>query len=121
MHQIQIQAFSHFWSRTKEFKTAKLVLIGGARNHDDFQRIADLRNLAKDLSIFDQVHFSVNAPYHVLLDYLSRATIGMNTMINEHFGIGIVEYMAAGIVSLAHNSGGPKSDIIQDEVTGRTR
>ena len=32
-------------------------------------------------------------------------------MWNEHFGIGIVEMMAAGLVVIAHNSGGPKSDI----------
>jgi alpha-1,2-mannosyltransferase len=33
-------------------------------------------------------------------------------MWNEHFGIGIVEMMAAGLVVIAHNSGGPKSDIV---------
>lgn len=35
-------------------------------------------------------------------------------MWNEHFGIGIVEMMAAGLIVVAHNSGGPKSDIITD-------
>lgn len=33
-------------------------------------------------------------------------------MWNEHFGIGIVEMMAAGLIVVAHDSGGPKSDII---------
>lgn len=33
-------------------------------------------------------------------------------MWNEHFGIGIVEMMAAGLIVVAHNSGGPKSDIV---------
>ena len=33
-------------------------------------------------------------------------------MWNEHFGIGIVEMMAAGLLVIAHNSGGPKTDII---------
>jgi len=33
-------------------------------------------------------------------------------MWNEHFGIGVVEMMAAGCLVVAHNSGGPKSDII---------
>jgi hypothetical protein len=32
----------------------------------------------------------------------------------EHFGIGVVEGMAAGLVPVAHNSGGPKSDIVID-------
>ena len=38
--------------------------------------------------------------------------MGLHTMWNEHFGIGVVEMMAAGLVTVAHNSGGPKTDII---------
>lgn len=33
-------------------------------------------------------------------------------MWNEHFGIGIVEMMAAGLIVVAHRSGGPQSDIV---------
>jgi len=33
-------------------------------------------------------------------------------MWNEHFGIANVESMAAGLIVVAHNSGGPKSDIV---------
>jgi len=33
-------------------------------------------------------------------------------MWNEHFGIGVVELMAAGVIAVAHNSGGPKADIV---------
>jgi alpha-1,2-mannosyltransferase len=33
-------------------------------------------------------------------------------MWNEHFGIGVVEMMAAGLLVVAHDSGGPKTDII---------
>lgn len=32
----------------------------------------------------------------------------------EHFGISIVEMMAAGLIVLAHKSAGPKMDIIRD-------
>jgi len=39
-------------------------------------------------------------------------------MWNEHFGIGIVEMMAAGAIVLAHKSGGPKMDIIDEGQTG---
>jgi alpha-1,2-mannosyltransferase len=42
-------------------------------------------------------------------------------MWNEHFGISIVEMMNAGLLTIAHNSGGPKSDTIvpyQGQVTG---
>eukprot|EP01027_Heterolobosea_sp_BB2_P008481 GEZU01012584.1.p2 GENE.GEZU01012584.1~~GEZU01012584.1.p2 ORF type:complete len:101 (-),score=27.46 GEZU01012584.1:161-463(-) len=33
-------------------------------------------------------------------------------MWNEHFGISVVEFMAAGVITLAHNSAGPKMDIV---------
>lgn len=33
-------------------------------------------------------------------------------MWNEHFGICVVEYMAAGLIVVAHDSAGPKSDIV---------
>ena len=43
-------------------------------------------------------------------------------MWNEHFGIAIVESMAAGQIMVAHNSGGPQSDILVpyqgDKTTG---
>ena len=32
----------------------------------------------------------------------------------EHFGISIVQMLAAGIIVLAHNSAGPRFDIIKD-------
>ena len=37
---------------------------------------------------------------------------GLHTMRNEHFGIGVVELMAAGVVPIAHDSGGPRADIV---------
>ena len=33
-------------------------------------------------------------------------------MKNEHFGIAIVELMSAGLITIAHSSGGPLMDII---------
>jgi len=32
----------------------------------------------------------------------------------EHFGISVVEMLAAGLLVIAHNSAGPKFDIIKD-------
>ena len=43
---------------------------------------------------------------------MQKASIGVNGMWNEHFGIGVVEYLAAGLIPVVHDSGGPKLDII---------
>lgn len=39
-------------------------------------------------------------------------------MWNEHFGICVVELMASGLITIAHNSAGPKEDIIKNEQDG---
>nr|CAX69734.1 hypothetical protein [Schistosoma japonicum] len=33
-------------------------------------------------------------------------------MVDEHFGISVVEGMASGLITIAHRSGGPLTDII---------
>ena len=40
-----------------------------------------------------QVEFVVNASYPLVLEWLSKASIGLSTMVDEHFGINIVELM----------------------------
>ena len=39
------------------------------------------------------MRFVVNAPFPEMLQLLSRASIGLNTMVEEHFGINVVEFM----------------------------
>ncbi|KAK6332925.1 asparagine-linked glycosylation protein [Orbilia brochopaga] len=41
-------------------------------------------------------------------------------MWNEHFGIGVVEYQAAGLICVVHDSGGPKLDIVVEVDGSRT-
>ena len=43
---------------------------------------------------------------------LASADVGVHSMWNEHFGIGVVEMMAAGLAVVAHSSGGPAMDIV---------
>lgn len=39
------------------------------------------------------VSFLVNAPFDELLSLYGRASIGLSTMVDEHFGINVVEMM----------------------------
>jgi hypothetical protein len=41
----------------------------------------------------DHVEFVVNAPYPRILELLGHASVGLNTMVDEHFGINVVEFM----------------------------
>jgi alpha-1,2-mannosyltransferase len=47
-----------------------------------------IRNLLKA-----HVEFVLNAPYPDMLAWLGRASVGLNTMLDEHFGINVVEFM----------------------------
>lgn len=48
----------------------------------------------------DVVDFAINASFEELQRLLAEAVGGLHTMLDEHFGISIVEYMAAGTTYL---------------------
>ena len=60
----------------------------------------------------DNVEFEINVPYPRLIALFGQASIGLHTMIDEHFGITVVEFMAAGLIPLVHASAGPLLDIV---------
>jgi len=113
-HRLQLEAFALYAKRNPQDQSTKLVMIGGCRDEGDRSRVNELIALREKLGVADRVELKVNLPFPALRDYLGWATCGLHTMWNEHFGIGVVEFMAAGVVPIAHNSGGPKSDIVVD-------
>ncbi|KMU88606.1 alpha-1,2-mannosyltransferase ALG11 [Coccidioides immitis H538.4] len=99
----------------------KLILIGSVRQSSpDETHIYNLRLLAHELKIRDNTTFICDATWPTVLEHLRHASIGTNAMWNEHFGIGVVEYQAAGLISVVHDSGGPKMDIVIDLEEGAT-
>ncbi|CAF4608367.1 unnamed protein product [Rotaria sp. Silwood1] len=118
-HELQIRSFHELLQRIPEHRQKlRLILIGSVRHEDDKKRVEQLRTLVENLNINDEVEFKLNINFIELKNYLNKAMIGLHTMWNEHFGIGIVEMMAAGAIVLAHKSGGPKMDIIDEGETG---
>lgn len=120
-HEDIIQAF-HLYLRTHHANTPiekrpMLVLIGSVRNGtDDEKRVYKLRLQAQEVK--DSVDFIVNAKYSQVVEHLKSSSVGVNGMWNEHFGIGVVEYQAAGLIAVVNNSGGPKEDIVV-EIDGK--
>ncbi|KAG2009800.1 asparagine-linked glycosylation protein 11 [Coprinopsis cinerea AmutBmut pab1-1] len=116
-HAAQLHAFHVLLKANPGFKSngkegVRLVMIGGSRNAEDANRVDELRQLARKLEIEPYVEFIVNASYQVVLDWLSKASVGLSTMVDEHFGINIVEFLAAGVIPVTHASGGPLLDIV---------
>jgi alpha-1,2-mannosyltransferase len=116
-HQLILESFASFVQSKPKLpaysdESPKLVLIGSVRDSDDATRVYNLRLLAHELHIKDQVEFVCDATWPQMLDWMRRASVGTNAMWNEHFGIGVVEYQAAGLISVVNDSGGPKLDIV---------
>ncbi|RDI85411.1 putative peroxisomal-coenzyme A synthetase [Venturia inaequalis] len=115
-HTLVVQAFAKtlFSRKWEDSKRPKLVLVGSVRDDDDAKRVYKLRLLAHELQIKNDVEFVCDASWPQVLDHLRKSSVGVNSMWNEHFGIGVVEYQAAGLISVVNNSGGPKEDIVVD-------
>jgi alpha-1,2-mannosyltransferase len=117
-HELVLHAFANFVRSNPALPAwpndaPKLILIGNVREEDE-KRIYQLRLLARELNIQDSVEFVCDAKFSTMLDYMAHASVGVNAMWSEHFGIGVVEYQAAGLISVVNDSGGPKLDIVVD-------
>ncbi|KAK6524209.1 asparagine-linked glycosylation protein [Orbilia ellipsospora] len=120
-HILVLHSFQKFLSTApKELKGTKLVLVGSVREDQDEKKVYELRLLAKELQVEANVLFITNAPWGDVIKWLGRASVGVNAMWNEHFGIGVVEYQAAGLIGVVHDSGGPKMDIVVEVDGERT-
>lgn len=121
-HKLQLRILRGFLEELnqEERKRVELVLVGSCRNNDDMARVKELRQLAHTLKVKDHVRFELNVPFERVKEELGMASAALHTMWNEHFGIGLVECMAAGCVMVGHNSGGPQQDIVVDWKGQRT-
>uniref|UniRef100_A0A2P2ICP3 GDP-Man:Man(3)GlcNAc(2)-PP-Dol alpha-1,2-mannosyltransferase n=1 Tax=Hirondellea gigas TaxID=1518452 RepID=A0A2P2ICP3_9CRUS len=117
-HALQLRSFKRLLELVSErggdidSVEVQLVLVGGVRGPQDEDRVKQLQNLAVELGIQTQVEWRVNMPFSQLTELLQESCVGLHTMWNEHFGISVVEMQAAGLITVAHDSGGPKMDIV---------
>jgi alpha-1,2-mannosyltransferase len=74
--------------------------------------VDNLWKLVTQLELDDFVEFNINPPYSELQASMQTASMGIHTMHQEQVGIGIVEMMAAGLLTIAHNPGGLSTNII---------
>lgn len=117
-HELVLRAFANFIRSNPDLPAwpdhaPRLILIGNVREEDE-KRIYQLRLLARELNIQESVDFVCDAKFSTMLGEMAHASVGVNAMWSEHFGIGVVEYQAAGLISVVNDSGGPKLDIVVD-------
>ena len=63
-------------------------------------------------NLYKATHQASSGSFRDFRDTSGGAIAGVHSMTDEHFGTSIMEYIAAGAVAIAHNSGGPKINIV---------
>ena len=97
---------------TGNFPDLQLHIIGAVRGQDDEILFNKLQIQINNLNLQNNIKLIKNAPFQDIINEFANAKIGIHTMRNEHFGISIIEMMAAGLIVITHNSAGAKDDII---------
>lgn len=91
-HPLQLQAMyelrtllnndENLWNRVK------LIIVGSCRNQEDRDRVKNMQDFSKHLSLENSVEFKINVSYQELIQCYQSATIAIHAMWNEHFGKG---------------------------------
>ena len=112
---LAIEAFAGLRSRVGDtlFSTARLVIAGSCDPRMPEQQVTlmQLRSLAARLGLDTKVDFRVSISDDERRDLLARATCFAYTPNEEHFGLGPVEAMAAGLPVVAVDSGGVRETV----------
>ncbi|XP_055613036.1 GDP-Man:Man(3)GlcNAc(2)-PP-Dol alpha-1,2-mannosyltransferase isoform X1 [Uranotaenia lowii] len=105
-HPLQLQAMYELRTLLNKdedlWNRLRLMIVGSCRDAEDRERVKNMQDFAKHLSLENSVEFRVNVSYQELLQCFQVATIGLHTMWNEHFGISVVDCMAAGLIMVAN-------------------
>jgi glycosyltransferase involved in cell wall biosynthesis len=91
----------------KESNIGKGMKIVGNLYPYNFNYYSRLKNIVKASDLNDYVAFEINASVDKLLSIMRKAKIYFHPMVGEHFGMSVVEAMAAGLVPIVPHIGGP--------------
>jgi alpha-1,2-mannosyltransferase len=115
-HKMQVNIFQRVKNMLPNVDI-KFHIVGSTRDEADLQLLKDLQDYINKQGLGNEILLRTNLPLVEVTRLFSNAKFGIHTMRDEHFGISIIEMMASGLVTIAHNSAGPKHDIIGDSKT----
>jgi alpha-1,2-mannosyltransferase len=116
-HLLQIEIMEELIHNSKpahKYDDVVLYMIGSLRvgNEADEALVERLKSEIQNRGLEKNVFVLTGVSNAVLKQHYTSASIGLHTMSQEHFGIGVVELQASGIVPIANDSAGPKLDIV---------
>jgi len=93
----------------RETPGVKYAIIGTVGQIDYFQHV---KRLIKEFGVEERVRIYTNLSEDLKVRLLSKAKVYLHTMKYEHFGIAVVEAMAAGSIPIVHRYSGSWVDVV---------
>lgn len=116
---LALEAFARLRDRVDAavFGTMRVVIAGSCdmRLPEQPATLTRLRETAERCGVASQVEFRVSVSDEERLSLLDQATCFVYTASEEHFGLGPVEAMAAGLPVVAADSGGVRETVRSGE------
>jgi glycosyltransferase involved in cell wall biosynthesis len=94
----------------KEVKEVRFVILGSIQSNSYYTHL--MRRI-RMLNLEGRVKILMNVSEELKMEILKKAKIYLHPTKYEHFGIAVVEAMAAGLIPVVHRSGGPWTDIVE--------
>jgi glycosyltransferase involved in cell wall biosynthesis len=90
----------------KDNNVGKGMKIVGNLYYYFFDYYSELKQMVLDLGLTDYLTFEINASLDKLLSIIRESRVYFHPMIGEHFGMAVLEAMAAGLIPVVPNEGG---------------
>jgi glycosyltransferase involved in cell wall biosynthesis len=104
--------YEYMLEAAKRLTNVKFAVVGSFSGEKSTKYYEKLCSMKSEKSLAN-VELLKTVPFRDLLKLYSEAKIYMHTMKNEHFGIAVIEAMAAGLVPVVYRGGGPWEDILK--------
>jgi glycosyltransferase involved in cell wall biosynthesis len=98
----------------KDNNTGKEMKIVGNLYYYYSHYYSELKQMVIDLGLTDYITFEINASIDKLLSIIRESRVYFHPMVGEHFGMAVVEAMAAGLIPVVPNEGGPTEFVPQE-------
>jgi glycosyltransferase involved in cell wall biosynthesis len=89
-----------------------MKIVGNLYNYY-FDYYSKIKQLVLDLGLNDYITFEINANLNKLLSIMRESRVYFHPMVGEHFGMAVVEAMAAGLITVVPSIGGPAEFVPQ--------
>ena len=90
----------------KDNNIGKGMKIVGNLYYYFFDYYSELKQMVLDLGLTDYVTFEINARLDNLISIIRESRVYFHPMVGEHFGMAVLEAMAAGLIPVVPNEGG---------------